>query len=479
MGLLDSYLDPDTLKQLQQLSQPSPEEKQAALNGAMLQAGLGMMAHSYAPRGTGLGYALGNGGLMGAQSYQSAIQQGQKDQMERLQMGMMLQKMKKESELQDAQTKFASSIPGLMGGQQVEAPRPYQTQMAAALSSPSRTNDGFKVENPEQAAQLESDYQKLLKADPAAAAQMREQLVQQGAIKPQMTQSQPDWQKVGMTGVQAAAMGLKGGDQMVKMADLMQPNIQYIDGGNAWIPTTKNGVPLPNAQPILKSMSPKEQADTMRNNAEFAYKTGVQLPGAGGLGVQSSGNGLTPEAQNAVTQKGIEGFNENWVKGTYQPVQDAGNAANSIAAQVQTLRNIPISTGWGTEAKATAAGVLSGLGIAPKNAEMFAANAQKFQQVASERLWTVLNAAKGPQTEGDADRARQTFASLKNTDEANAFILDLAEANAKRDAMKASFYQDGYALAKKNGEFDRVDREWRKIAPSIWNDQIMQKWGRK
>ena len=147
-----------------------------------------------------------------------------------------------------------------------------------------------------------------------------------------------------------------------------------------------------------------------------------------------------------------------------------------MLTNVQSLRNIDINTGWGTEAKAAAANALSGLGIAPKNAEMFAANAQKFQSQAMTRLWEVLNTAKCPQTEGDADRAKATFAALKNTNEANQFILDLAEANARRDKLKAQFYGEAMPVARDSGDMTAVDRKWQQIQRSVWDDPIMAKW---
>jgi len=170
------------------------------------------------------------------------------------------------------------------------------------------------------------------------------------------------------------------------------------------------------------------------------------------------------------------GGNDDWIKNSYRPTLDAAKSADNMLTNVQSLRNIDINTGWGTEAKAAAANALSGLGIAPKNAEMFAANAQKFQSQAMTRLWEVLNTAKGPQTEGDADRAKATFAALKNTNEANQFILDLAEANARRDKLKAQFYGEAMPVARDSGYMTAVDRKWQQIQRSVWDDPIMAKW---
>lgn len=287
-SLLDDLFDPETVAKLKALSQPDEQQKQQALNNGLLTAGLGILANNTGNYGKAAP-AIGAGGIMGLNNYNNTLQLQQRDAQEQLQMGMMLSKMKKEAELQDRQTKFMDSIPALFGGQSQPAPRPYQGQVSGA----------FQIDSPQQAQQLEAEYQKLLQTNPEEAAKVKEALVQQGLIKPSMQQSQPDWQKIGQAGVQASVAGMKGGEQLVKMADLMQPNIQYLDTGNGLMPYSKNGMPLPGAQMITKGMSPKEMADVQAKNAELAFK-GI-IPGGSALGVQP-GNGLTPEGKAASAQ---------------------------------------------------------------------------------------------------------------------------------------------------------------------------------
>lgn len=201
---------------------------------------------------------------------------------------------------------------------------------------------------------------------------------------------------------------------------------------------------------------------------------------AGGASGSPSGQGGGFMAgRNPVNQAATQDLNKNWITSTYQPTLDSGKTAGDMRNSIQAARNIDLNTGYGTEAKALGANVLTSLGIAPKNAELFATNAQKFQSVAMDRLLTVLGAQKGPQTEGDADRASKTFVSLKNTPEANTFILDLAEAKANQDARKAQFYQDALPQAQKEGDLMRIDREWRNIQGSIWNDPILSRWQKR
>lgn len=205
---------------------------------------------------------------------------------------------------------------------------------------------------------------------------------------------------------------------------------------------------------------------------------------ARGVGVGSTVNPngqVTPprSSLNPVNQAATQDLNKNWISSSYQPTLDAGKTAGDMRNSITAARNIDLNTGAGTEFKAAAANVLTSLGIGSKNAQLYAANTQKFQSVAMDRLLTVLGAQKGPQTEGDADRASKTFVSLKNTPEANTFILDLAEAKANQDARKAQFYQEALPQAQKEGDLMRIDREWRNIQGSIWNDPVLSRWQKR
>jgi hypothetical protein len=80
------------------------------------------------------------------------------------------------------------------------------------------------------------------------------------------------------------------------------------------------------------------------------------------------------------------------------------------------------------------------------------------------------------QTEGDAERAKQTYARLGNTTRANDFILDMAQAVKEREATKASFYTEALPIANNKGQPSLVKQEWNKVDKSIWDNPIMQKW---
>ena len=208
------------------------------------------------------------------------------------------------------------------------------------------------------------------------------------------------------------------------------------------------------------------------------------LGGAGGMGGPEGSGGASGApggfmaSRNPITQQSAIALNDNFIKNTYQPTIDAGRVASDLDANIQALRSVDIKTGWGTEAKASAASVLAGLGISKGNADLYAGNAQRFQSIAMDKLMTTLQAQKGMQTEGDADRAKQTFVSLKNTPEANAFVMDFAQAKTNMDRRRAQYYEQALPLAQKEGDLTKINRQWAKIQGSIWADPVLQRWGK-
>ena len=211
-------------------------------------------------------------------------------------------------------------------------------------------------------------------------------------------------------------------------------------------------------------------------NGNEYYATRLDVSGAGGGSAPGQGGGFMAGI-NPVNQDATKGLNKDFITGSYRPTLDNGKAAQDMNGSISVMRSIPIQTGWGTEAKAAGAGVLTALGIAPKNAEMFATNAQQYQSVASERLMKYLQDQKGPQTEGDAARAAQMFAQLKNTPEANDLILDMAQAKNNSAIRKADYYEKAVKIAQERGiPLSEVDSQYRKVQQSIWADPVMARW---
>lgn len=236
--------------------------------------------------------------------------------------------------------------------------------------------------------------------------------------------------------------------------------------------------------PATKAGLERELArfEAAQSRLGFPTATARVTPNAAPAAGAGYGKTTAQKTQDEAVKAATLGVNESWLKNSYEPVRAAGSAASEALTNISVARSAMANmgaTGWGTDAKAAAAGVLSGLGLAPKSVQQFATSAQTFQNAMATNLQTVLNAAKGPQTEGDADRARQTFAQLKNTTQANEFLLDLAQAKAERDAMKAKFYDGALPIARGKGDLTEVDREWSRLQPSVFSMPSMQKWGIK
>jgi hypothetical protein len=206
---------------------------------------------------------------------------------------------------------------------------------------------------------------------------------------------------------------------------------------------------------------------------------GRELNRMGGPKLQSAAEAKTQLGAVDTTLKAGQGLNDNWIKEIHNPIQTEGKAANSTLAQLESIKHINLTTGSGTEFKAAATAVLSSLGLATKDMDKYLGNTQKFQQVAMERNMTMLQAQAGPQTDGDSQRAQQTFVKLSNTPAANQFIVDLTAANARMAKQKASYYNEALPIARARGDLTEIDRRWAKIAPSIWSDPALSKYKAK
>lgn len=414
----------------------------------LLAAGLGMLANNTGHYGAA-GPAIAAGGLQGLQAYQGAQDNALQEQYKKLQMAQIAQTLAK----QQAQTDWLTGGQSTASGPSGVASQDNGVQPSGQVTPP---RGGLLSRSPEDLAR-------------------------------------------------GAALGVPGIDKVFDIYKYAKDGIKR-DSGAYYINPITGETQYYTKLAEGQSMSPTMQVSTapgyaqsvgqiegVRAQAQEAAKAGQDLvavpDGRGGTvmmpraqavrvlgGGQAGDFGTTP---SPVVTGAANEINQNFLKNSYQPVIDAGRSANDMQANITALRSIPLETGWGTDAAAGAANVLTSLGIAPKSAEALAANSQKFQSVAMDRLMTTLMAQKGPQTEGDAQRAGNTFAKLSNRPEANQFILDLAQAKANQDQRKAAFYENALPLAQKSGDLQRIDREWRKIQGSIWNDPALQKWGAK
>lgn len=176
---------------------------------------------------------------------------------------------------------------------------------------------------------------------------------------------------------------------------------------------------------------------------------------------------------------------KNWLDNVYPSIMTSSDNAKEAEKHLATVRNMldnlgPNGTGWGTEqVKKPLAEALGAMGV--KNANAAATNYQNFQQAVSTNMWEFLNAAKGPQTEGDATRAKETLARLSKTEDANRFIIDLTQASIDQAKRKADFYRKARTAMQNAGEPDlaQIDEAWGSVSKSVWDNPVMDKWKAK
>jgi hypothetical protein len=179
-----------------------------------------------------------------------------------------------------------------------------------------------------------------------------------------------------------------------------------------------------------------------------------------------------------VTEAGKQ-LNQNWITSQLEPAQVAGIAAKSTIDNIRVLKNIDLTTGFGTEAQKNAANVLATFGI--KDAAKFATNAQIFESKVYESLVDTLSKQKGPQTKADFENIQKTYAQLQNTPLANQFLLDVAEAKAMEDQRKANYYQEAAAMPQIRGNLPAITNAWQKHSEkdSLFNVPLTDKTGKQ
>lgn len=144
---------------------------------------------------------------------------------------------------------------------------------------------------------------------------------------------------------------------------------------------------------------------------------------------------------------------------------DADNAESTISSLDQ-LDAIGVTTGALEPAKAAFAAVVEGFGIDASEITDVT-TAQALNAVSNRLVNNVLNAAKGPQTEGDAQRARTTIRNLGDDPKAGQFKSDSLRAVSLRTIEQRDFIEgkidDGATFSKARKEWN----QFKKSTPSL------------
>jgi hypothetical protein len=180
-------------------------------------------------------------------------------------------------------------------------------------------------------------------------------------------------------------------------------------------------------------------------------------------------------AISPVVTKAGEQLNDQWIKGELEPARLAGDAAKNAMNNIRVLKSIDLTTGFGTDAQKTAASVLATFGV--KDAAKFATNAQVFESKIYESLVDTLGGQKGVQTKSDFENIQKTYAQLKNTPQANQFLLDVAEAKAIQDQRKSGYYQKAASMPELRNNLSAITNEWGKISGSMFEVPLTDRAG--
>lgn len=332
MGLLDAFYDPNS--------------------AGLLAIGTGLLGASGPSRmPIGLGQALGGAMNQGMAAYQNVKEIADRDRMQSLQAQAMqeslnqaramhplqVQQLQSAIAQQDLQRKVAAQFPQLIeslrGGGSPAAATPYQDQVTpqqvGSTAPPTVQFNG----SPESYFKLASGIQDPTEKRAAIEAGMR----QWPQFRPMVQQAPPggatDRDPATALGAYAAMIGtagLKGSDEVMKFASMMQPRElkegstyqNPLTGAREFMPKMDVGM-RPGQNGGIEAMP--GMMDFLRNKAQatvdpvaagrLRYETGVDVgqgssAGVGGVGAGVGGGqspvSLPPAAQNAIRQKEAE-----------------------------------------------------------------------------------------------------------------------------------------------------------------------------
>lgn len=482
-----------------------------AAQQGLLAAGLGMLAGNTG--GVSTGQALGRGGLLGLQAYGGAQEAAQKAEQMKQQMALQdTETQMKQQQMailqRDANNKSAmdnylltGQPPSVSAAIGATPPAPPAPSMGGVGGAPGGTSAAGAPGGPGSATTAALAGGGMA----PSGAPMPPPMAPQAAPADASAGGTPDGGPLAnmSPGKRAAIMADRAYNDGKGIANLLNPNIEITPSGVVFDKTsgkvisTVPVVDMPTGRGSQLGMGPGGQfqvapvagGDTLAANrartdqqikSEGAYR---EVEGPGGVKRLVTEAEIRANPALGVTQRSPEVSqalqlgNTDFMTRSYTPTLTAGDAATNDKADIQAMRSIPATTGWGAENAGKAASILGALGF--KDPEKFAGDQQTFNNVALSKLNQNLAAQKGPQTEGDAVRAARTFASLGNTPQANKFILDYAEAQANLKQRKASYYAEMLPEAQKTGDLGRIEREWRKIQGSIWNDPLMSSYAQQ
>ena len=157
-----------------------------------------------------------------------------------------------------------------------------------------------------------------------------------------------------------------------------------------------------------------------------------------------------------------------WLYSLGEQAEMSDATLNNIDAMFQQLDS-GLRTDRLMDAKVAVSALADSFGIDPNKLGLAdATSAQIFQSNVMKNLLDELIKQKGPQTEGDAERALKTFPQLSNTTEANRWMLQYAKNLHERRLQQYEFISE--RMLANNGNKVAAEKAWRehkKTLPSI------------
>ena len=269
----------------------------------------------------------------------------------------------------------------------------------------------------------------------------------------------------GAAQIAAQQLGLKKmAEGVAGLATTTQPSIN--ERGQGVASTQLQNLGGVNA--IVNPFAPQQTPQTQPNVAPGLPSGQVAQPSP-----VTAPQTLKPAVLSAspVEEEVAKGLNQDWRKLVLEPARVAASAADKILTSVDVLQSLDFKTGFGTEAQAKVANVLSSLGVT--GAEKLATNAQLFEKEGAKALLTTLEKQKGSQTERDAITGRQTWTTLSDTPRAKDFTLDLAKSMALRDKHKADYFERAINMNEAHqGKLGTISEAYKAVDPSVFDMEL-------
>ncbi len=116
--------------------------------------------------------------------------------------------------------------------------------------------------------------------------------------------------------------------------------------------------------------------------------------------------------------------------------------------------------------------------IREENAEKKVQSADDFGRAVKDRILLKLSEQAGTQTEGDAVRAEETWASFNKLTDSNKFLIDLEKAIVAQDNEQLAFFDE---WEEENGTYRGAAKAWREGpgSKSLFDRSEMKKYADK